>query len=130
GIAVAGSLILLGVDQHSPYGVLMAALALNGVGGGFAIPAVTAAVMGSAPAALAGIASASLNAGRQGGGVLRVAVLRGLAPAGGRVEGGAMHGAAVLAALGLAGASALSIALGPARARVVAEPALAASRAR
>ena len=91
GIAVAGSLILLGVDSGSPYGVLMAALALNGIGGGFAIPAVTAAVMGSAPTALAGIASASLNAGRQVGGVLGVAVLGGIATAGGHVEPAAMH---------------------------------------
>jgi MFS transporter, DHA2 family, methylenomycin A resistance protein len=130
GIAVVGSLFLLGVDAHSPYGVLLVALALNGIGGGFAIPAVTASVMGSAPPSLAGIASASLNAGRQVGGVLGVAVLGGLATAGGHVDVGAMHGAAVLAALGLAGASALSFALGPARARVVSKPALAGSRVR
>ena len=129
-IAVVGSLILLGVDAQSPYGVLMAALALNGIGGGFAIPAVTGAVMGSAPTALAGIASASLNAGRQVGGVLGVAVLGGIATVGGGVEAGAMHDAVLLAALGLAAASALAYTLGPSRERVAAEPALAVSRTR
>jgi DHA2 family methylenomycin A resistance protein-like MFS transporter len=125
GIAVAGSLILLAVDGDSPYAVLMAGLALNGIGGGFAIPAVTSAVMGSAPTALAGIASATLNAGRQVGGVLGVAVLGGIAAGGGRVEPGAMHGAVVLAALGLAVASALAYVLGPPRAAVAGKPALA-----
>jgi DHA2 family methylenomycin A resistance protein-like MFS transporter len=124
-IAVVGSLILVGVDANSPYPVLMAGLALNGIGGGLAIPAVTSAVMGSAPPALAGIASATLNAGRQVGGVLGVAVLGGMAAAGGRVEAGAMHEAVVLAALGLAAASALSYALGPPRAAVAAKPAFA-----
>jgi DHA2 family methylenomycin A resistance protein-like MFS transporter len=127
---VAGSLVLLGVDAQSPYAVLFAALALNGIGGGFAIPAVTAAVMGSSPPALAGIASASLNAGRQVGGVLGVAVLGGIATTTGGVAAGAMHEAALLAALGLAAASALAYTLGPARERVAAEPALAVSRTR
>jgi DHA2 family methylenomycin A resistance protein-like MFS transporter len=125
GIAVVGSLILLAVDASSPYVVLVAALALNGVGGGLAIPAVTSAVMGSAPPALAGIASATLNAGRQVGGVLGVAVLGGIAVAAGGVEPGAMHGAAVLAAVGLAVASALASVLGPPRTALARAPALA-----
>jgi len=123
GIAVVGSLILLAVDTSSPYAVLVAALALNGIGGGLAIPAVTSAVMGSAPPALAGIASATLNAGRQVGGVLGVAVLGGIAVAAGGVEAGAMHGAAVLAALGLAVASALASVLGPPRPALAPKPA-------
>src|SRR6185503_8081986 len=99
GIAVAGSLILLGVDSGSPYGVLMAALA--------------------------GIASASLNAGRQVGGVLGVAVLGGIATAGGHVEPAAMHSAAILAALGLAMASALAFTLRPPAPVAVGEAVLA-----
>jgi DHA2 family methylenomycin A resistance protein-like MFS transporter len=125
GIAVAGSLILLGVDGDSPYGVLMAGLAINGIGGGLAIPAVTAAVMGSVPNALAGIASATLNAGRQVGGVLGVAVLGGIATAGGHVNTAGMHEAVVLASLGLAAATVLSYALGPPRVAVRREPAFA-----
>jgi len=126
GIAVVGSLSLLAVDASSAYAVLLVGLVLNGIGGGLAIPAVTSAVMGSAPTALAGIASATLNAGRQVGGVLGVAVLGGLAVAGGGVEAGAMHEAVVIAALGLAAASALAYALGPPRAAVAAaKPAFA-----
>jgi DHA2 family methylenomycin A resistance protein-like MFS transporter len=125
-IAVVGSLSLLAVDGSSSYPVLLVGLVLNGIGGGLAIPAVTSAVMGSAPAALAGVASATLNAGRQVGGVLGVAVLGGLAAGGGGVEAGAMHEAVVIAALGLAVASALAYALGPPRAAAVAaKPAFA-----
>jgi DHA2 family methylenomycin A resistance protein-like MFS transporter len=125
-IAVVGSLSLLAVDASSSYAVLLVGLALNGIGGGLAIPAVTSAVMGSAPTALAGVASATLNAGRQVGGVLGVAVLGGLAAGAGGVEAGAMHEAVVIAALGLAVASALSYVLGPPRAAAVAaKPAFA-----
>ncbi|HEX2105237.1 MAG TPA: MFS transporter [Solirubrobacteraceae bacterium] len=124
-IAVAGSLVLLGVDRDSSYVVLMAGLALNGFGGGLAIPAVTAGVMGSAPAALAGIASATLNAGRQIGGVLGVAVLGGIAAGGGGVEVAGMHQAVVIAALGLAVASALSLRVREPRPAVAGTAALA-----
>jgi DHA2 family methylenomycin A resistance protein-like MFS transporter len=124
-IAVVGTLILLGVDGDSSYGVLMAALALNGVGGGLAIPAVTAGVMGAAPQALAGIASASLNAGRQVGGVLGVAVLGGMATGSGPVDVAAMHQAVLLAAVGLAGASALALLVRAPRTARAGAPALA-----
>jgi len=124
-ISVAGALALLGVDGDSSYGVLMVGLALNGLGGGLAIPAVTSGVMASAPAALAGIASATLNAGRQIGGVLGVAVLGGIAAGGGGVEVAGMHEAVVIAAVGLAAASALSLRLREPRPAVAGRPALA-----
>jgi predicted MFS family arabinose efflux permease len=125
GISVAGALALLAVDGDSSYGVLMVGLALNGLGGGLAIPAVTSGVMGSAPPALAGIASATLNAGRQIGGVLGVAVLGGIAAGGGGVEVAGMHQAVVIAALGLAVASALSLRLREPRPAVARQAALA-----
>jgi MFS transporter, DHA2 family, methylenomycin A resistance protein len=128
-IAVAGSAFLLAVDGSSPYGVMLAGLALNGIGGGLAIPAVTSAVMAAAPPALAGIASAAFNAGRQVGGVLGVAVLGGLATAGAHVQAGAMHEAVVVAAAGLALASALAYVLGPPRPAVVGREAALAVRA-
>jgi DHA2 family methylenomycin A resistance protein-like MFS transporter len=99
-------------------------LALNGLGGGLAIPAVTAAVMGSAPAALAGVASATLNAGRQVGGVLGVAVLGGIAAGGGSVQVAGMHDAVLVAALALAGASVLSLGLRAPRTVRAGQPAL------
>ena len=64
-VATLGSLVLLGMNETSPYLVMGAGLALTGLGGAFIIPAVTATVMGAAPRRLAGVASAGLNAGRQ-----------------------------------------------------------------
>ena len=110
-LASVGALLLLGVDAHSSYGVMVVGLGLNGLGGGLAIPAVTSGVMGAAPVALAGVASAALNAGRQVGGVLGVAVLGGLATAGGGVDVAQMHSALIVAAGGLALAVALAMAL-------------------
>jgi DHA2 family methylenomycin A resistance protein-like MFS transporter len=110
-LGAAGAFVLLGVDGHSPYSALMAGLLLSGVGGGLAIPAVTAGVMGSAPISLAGIASATLNAGRQTGGVLGVAVLGGLATGAGGVEASGMRSALVVAGAALLVASVIAFAL-------------------
>jgi DHA2 family methylenomycin A resistance protein-like MFS transporter len=110
-LGAVGAFVLMGVDVHSSYSVLMVGLALGGMGGGFAVPAVTAGVMGSAPTALAGIASATLNAGRQVGGVLGVALLGGLATASGHVDTSAMHTALLIAGMALAAASALAFTL-------------------
>ncbi len=122
--AIAAAL-LLSVDGDSGYALLFAGLALNGLGGGLAIPAVTAGVMGTAPPALAGIASAALNAGRQMGGVLGVAVLGGLATAGGQAHASGMHTALVIAGLGLVAASALAFTLPPGGRAAALQPALA-----
>jgi MFS transporter, DHA2 family, methylenomycin A resistance protein len=124
-LASAAAAILLAVDAHSSYPVMLAGLTLNGLGAGLAIPAVTAGVMGTAPAALAGIASAALNAGRQVGGVLGVAILGGLATGGGQVDVAGMHEAFVVAAIALAAAAGLGTLVGASRALVVPEPALA-----
>jgi DHA2 family methylenomycin A resistance protein-like MFS transporter len=125
-LGVAGALILLAVDENSSYAVMLLGLAVNGLGGGLAVPAITAGAMGSAPQALAGIASATVNAGRQVGGVLGVAVLGGLATAGGGVEVDGIHRALWLAAAGLALGCLLAYAM-PARAATAParEPALA-----
>ncbi|MEY2533963.1 MAG: transporter, family, methylenomycin resistance protein [bacterium] len=116
GLGAAGAFVLVGVDLDSSYGFLMVGLALSGMGGGLAVPAITAGVMGSAPTALAGVASATLNAGRQVGGVLGVALLGGLATASGHVEVAAMHSALLIAGVALVLAGALAFAL-PARER-------------
>jgi DHA2 family methylenomycin A resistance protein-like MFS transporter len=122
-LAAGAALVLLAVDGSSPYGVLVAGLALNGLGGGLAIPAVTAGVMSAAPPSLAGIASAALNAGRQVGGVLGVAVLGGLATAGGQVDTAGVHHGLVVAGVGLAAASVLALALPAARPVAALQPA-------
>jgi DHA2 family methylenomycin A resistance protein-like MFS transporter len=57
------------------YPILAPALMATGIGMSFTMPAMTAAVIASAPADRSGIASAVLNASRQVGGTLGVALL-------------------------------------------------------
>ena len=67
GLVVAG--------PHTPYPVLIAPLAAAGFGIAVTMPAATAAIIEAAPAHHAGIAAGVLNASRQAGGTLGVAVL-------------------------------------------------------
>ncbi len=66
GLAVAGA--------HTSYGLLVAPLVATGGGMAFAMPAATAAVVESAPERLAGVGAGVINAARQAGGVVGVAV--------------------------------------------------------
>src|SRR5207244_2830960 len=61
--ATLGSLILLGMDENSPYAVMGIGLALTGAGGAFIIPAVTASVMGAGGQRLAGPLGATVRLG-------------------------------------------------------------------
>ena len=74
-LAAAGTLLLLTVQEHSSYAVIVLALAFLGAGGGMSIPALTAAVVSSAPRPQVGVAAATFTASRQVGGILGVAVL-------------------------------------------------------
>ena len=112
-VATLGSLVLLGMDETSPYLVMGAGLALTGLGGAFIIPAVTATVMGAAPRRLAGVASAGLNAGRQVGGAIGVALLGTIAAGSAPVTG--LHLAVIVAALSLVVVALLARALPRAR---------------
>jgi DHA2 family methylenomycin A resistance protein-like MFS transporter len=67
GIVLAGA--------HTPYLLLVVPLMAAGSGMALTMPAATSAVMESAPADRGGIASGVINAARQTGGVLGVAVL-------------------------------------------------------
>ncbi|HEX4359423.1 MAG TPA: MFS transporter [Pseudonocardia sp.] len=84
GLAVGGAglfgLALAGA--HTPYPVLVVPLVAAGFGMSFSMPAVTTAVVEAAPAERAGLAAGAINAARQVGGVLGVALLGGLAGAG------------------------------------------------
>jgi DHA2 family methylenomycin A resistance protein-like MFS transporter len=113
-IAAAGALVLLAAGQHSPYGLLVLGMALFGAGAGAVIPAITTAVVSSVPQAQVGIASAALNASRQTGGVLGIAVLGGLVADGAFLAG--MHLALGVAAATLLGAALLGTRLVPRRA--------------
>ena len=73
---------LLGFDR-APFPVAAAAgLLMAGIAGGLLVPSLHAMVVVGTPADLVGIAAASLNASRQVGGVLGVAVLGSLVSAG------------------------------------------------
>ncbi len=97
---VAGAVGLAGwlpAGPHTPYPLLIAPMAISGAGTSFAVPAVTAAVMESVPKERGGTAAALLNAARQLGSALGVALFGSLAAS--RLVPG-LHASAVLAAAG------------------------------
>ncbi|KAA0021353.1 MFS transporter [Antrihabitans cavernicola] len=93
--AAGGAAALLAVHQHAGPLTLSIALALLGCGVGLTVGPQISLVIGAAPTDQTGIASGLLNAGRQAGSVLGVAVLGSLAGSGDRVTG--IHTAAVAA---------------------------------
>jgi MFS transporter, DHA2 family, methylenomycin A resistance protein len=95
--AVAGVLLLAGVDPGSSYASVLPALLLWGIGMGFLTPAVVAAAVDSVPADRAGLASGVNNTARQAGGAIGIAVCGAVAGAPG--DGGFVDG---LHAIGIA----------------------------
>jgi DHA2 family methylenomycin A resistance protein-like MFS transporter len=73
--AAAGTGLLAIAGLHTDYPLLVPGLVLLGLGMAATMPAMTAAIMLAAPREYAGIASGVLNASRQVGGVLGVALL-------------------------------------------------------
>jgi MFS transporter, DHA2 family, methylenomycin A resistance protein len=71
----AGLLGLTVAGAHTPYWLLVAPLSAAGFGMALTMPAATAAVIEGAPADRGGIASGVINAARQAGGVLGVALI-------------------------------------------------------
>jgi DHA2 family methylenomycin A resistance protein-like MFS transporter len=99
GALIAASLAgLLGTGATTPFPALVGQLVALGLGLGVLVPAMTAALLGSAPATRSGVASGTLNTARQTGSVLGVALFGSLA-AGHLVAG--LH-AALLISIGLA----------------------------
>ncbi|HEX6497414.1 MAG TPA: MFS transporter [Micromonosporaceae bacterium] len=77
GLALGGAGLLgwLVAGPHTPYPALIVPLVATGFGMAFTMPAATAAVMGAAAAEFAGTVSGVINAARQVGGVIGVALL-------------------------------------------------------
>ena len=75
GTGVAG---LMFAGSAVPYAVLAVPLTLTGLGMGLTMPAVTAALTDAVPAHHAGLASGVINASRQTGSVIGIALLGGL----------------------------------------------------
>jgi EmrB/QacA subfamily drug resistance transporter len=63
------------LSTHPPFGPLAFALALSGLGFGFAVVPLTSAVLGHVPAARSGMAASATNTARQIGSVIGVAAL-------------------------------------------------------
>jgi len=102
GLVVAG--------PHTPYPVLIAPLAAAGFGIAVTMPAATAAIIEAAPAHHAGIAAGVLNASRQAGGTLGVAVL-GTLIAGASFIGGLQAAMAVAGGAFFAAAAVVAVAV-------------------
>ncbi|MEV1020266.1 MFS transporter [Streptomyces sp. NPDC050264] len=77
--------VLLPLDAGTPMWLVILLLVPTGLGGAFAIPAVTAMLMDSVPGPRVGTASGLLNAFRQTGGALAVALFGTLVSDGGAV---------------------------------------------
>lgn len=75
GLIGAGSLLLAQLQADSPYGYTSLYLALLGIGMGLGMPATSALVMRTVPAQRSGMASATMNAVRQTGMTLGIALL-------------------------------------------------------
>jgi DHA2 family methylenomycin A resistance protein-like MFS transporter len=73
-IGAVGFLALLIVRENTPYSMLILPLVAIGFGVAFTMPAATVAAIHSAPEGRAGIASGALNASRQIGSLMGVAI--------------------------------------------------------
>jgi DHA2 family methylenomycin A resistance protein-like MFS transporter len=113
-LGACGFALLSPLGDSSRYVEMLPAFLLIPLGMGLAVPAMTTCILASAERARAGTASAVLNAARQAGGAIGVAVFGGLAAAGDIVSGvrssgllssGLLLGAAALAALAIPGAA-------------------------
>jgi DHA2 family methylenomycin A resistance protein-like MFS transporter len=74
-VGCAGLLGLTIAGTHTPYPLLIVPLVAAGFGMSFTMPAATTAVVEGAPAERAGLAAGAINASRQVGGVIGVALL-------------------------------------------------------
>lgn len=74
-LGAAGLIGLVTAGARTPYLVLVLPMIASGSGMALTMPAATSAVLESAPADRGGIASGVVNAARQAGGVLGVAIL-------------------------------------------------------
>jgi DHA2 family methylenomycin A resistance protein-like MFS transporter len=113
-LGAAGFAGLMAAGAHTSYLLLVPALIAAGFGMAFTMPAATAAVIEAAPADRAGIASGVLNAARQAGGAVGVALLGTLIASGSFVPGLHLAMASSAAAFAIA-AAVTAAAVRPAR---------------
>jgi MFS transporter, DHA2 family, methylenomycin A resistance protein len=106
-LGAAGFASLALVRPGTPYGLLVAPMIAAGFGTSFTMPAATAAAMGAVAAERGGLASGALNASRQVGGAVGVALLGALVAAHRSFTPG-MELAMLLAAVAFAAGAAIS----------------------
>jgi DHA2 family methylenomycin A resistance protein-like MFS transporter len=73
-IAAAGCALLLGIDHNSTYLTILPGQLLIRLGIGLVVPAITTGMLAAVPTARSGVASGALNAVRQTGGAVGVAL--------------------------------------------------------
>jgi DHA2 family methylenomycin A resistance protein-like MFS transporter len=95
-VGAAGYGLLVGLDAASPFAAMLPGFLLIPIGMGFGVPAMTTAILASVGREWSGIASAVLNAARQAGGAVGVAVFGLITAAAGPVRG--LHGSAIASA--------------------------------
>jgi len=109
-ISAAGCLAMLGVDQGTPYwAICLQMIAMSG-GLGLLVPPLTSTLLGSVETSRAGIAAGVLNATRQTGSVLGVALFGSLVGQASAFVGG-LHASLIISA-GVLLAAAAVISLG------------------
>lgn len=114
---------LIGVNAHTSAFVTVALTVPFGLGLGFAVPSLTAAMLGSVPAERAGLAGGVFNSARQTGGAVAVAAFGTLVSSGGSFASGMHTGLLVSAIMLLITAAAAPALLGRrARPRTSPEP--------
>lgn len=86
-IGALGLLLLAGIGRSTPYPLLVVPLMLAGLGMSLTMPAATTAVIEAAPAQHSGLAGGTINAARQTGGLLGIALMGSLVSAHGRFSG-------------------------------------------
>jgi DHA2 family methylenomycin A resistance protein-like MFS transporter len=77
-IAACGCAVLASLSAQTSYGEMLVGLVLIPAGVGITVPVMTSCLLGSVPRSQAGVASGTLNAVRQAGGAIGVALLGGL----------------------------------------------------
>jgi MFS transporter, DHA2 family, methylenomycin A resistance protein len=73
-IAAAGCAMLTGIDHHTTYLAILPGQLLIRLGIGLAVPAITTGTLAAVPSVRSGVASGALNAVRQTGGAVGVAL--------------------------------------------------------
>jgi MFS transporter, DHA2 family, methylenomycin A resistance protein len=102
-LAAFGCLTLLGIQPGTSYWKIVGQLVIIGGGLGLLVPPLTSTLLGSVDKSRSGIAAGVLNATRQTGSVLGVALFGSLIGLSGRFMSGAHHSLAISAALLLIG---------------------------